>query len=156
MSRKKQQDEAKGASQMLESDAKASCLDAVLASEEALVPSSGFLAYVMERVEDETRMPEPIPFPWKRALPGFVLAAAAGGWGAVEFVRLGVPAIKAGVQAELAAPAVPLRAFRLLPFHGAALGSAPMEQAGWVAMALGVSLASWLLARLLVGRSHSV
>jgi hypothetical protein len=30
----------------------------------------------------------------------------------------------------------------------------PMEQAGWVGLALAVSLASWLLARRLAGRSE--
>jgi hypothetical protein len=30
----------------------------------------------------------------------------------------------------------------------------PMEQVGWVALALAVSLASWLLARRLAGRSE--
>jgi hypothetical protein len=126
-------------------------LDAMLASEEALVPSSGFLAAVMERVDEVARMPEPIPFPWKRALPGFVLATAAAGWGAVEFVRSGIPAIKSGMQTELPAPAVHLPAL-----HAALSGSSPIGQAGWVAMALGVSAASWLLARLLVGRSQAL
>ena len=149
MSTKNQQDKIKGSSRMDEHHAASLRLDTILASEEALIPSSGFLAAVMGRVEDETRMPEPLPFPWKRALPGFVLATAAAGWGAVEFVRLGIPAIKAGVQAGLAAPAVHLPAL-----HAAASGSGSLEQAGWVAMALGVSLASWLLARLLVGRSR--
>jgi hypothetical protein len=54
-------------------------LDAILASEEAIVPSSGFLAAVMESVQDESRAPAPIPFPWKRAVPGFVLAVAVFG-----------------------------------------------------------------------------
>jgi hypothetical protein len=150
MSTKNQQDKIKGSSQMDEHHAASLRLDTILASEEALIPSSGFLAAVLGRVGDETPMPEPIPFPWKRALPGFVLATAAAGWGAVEFVRLGIPAIKAGVQAELTAPAV-----HLPVLHGAASSSAPIEQAGWVAMALGISAASSLMARLLVRRSHS-
>jgi hypothetical protein len=29
----------------------------------------------------------------------------------------------------------------------------PLQQAGWVALALGISLASWLLARRFAGRS---
>ena len=56
---------------------------AILASEETIVPSSGFLAAVMERVQEESCAPAPIPFPWKRAIPGFVLAAAVFGWGGV-------------------------------------------------------------------------
>ncbi len=113
-------------------------LDRILASEEPLVPSSGFLAAVMERVQEEAGAPPPIPFPWKRALPGFVLVAGVFGWGGVELVRLGLPALK---QTTLATPHLP---------PGLVI---PFEQAGWVALALALSLASWLLARRLAGRS---
>ncbi|MDR3774049.1 MAG: hypothetical protein P4L26_11910, partial [Terracidiphilus sp.] len=40
-------------------------VDRILSSEEAFVPSSGFLAAVMDRVEQEAAAPPPIPFPWK-------------------------------------------------------------------------------------------
>jgi hypothetical protein len=60
-------------------------LDNVLAEEGQVVPSSGFVASVMEAVRREASTPPPIPFPWTRALPGLavcvailVLAAAAG------------------------------------------------------------------------------
>ena len=59
-------------------------LDRILATEEDLVPSSGFAASVMDRIREETTAPPPIPFPWKRAVPGIVLAAGEFGWGAVE------------------------------------------------------------------------
>jgi hypothetical protein len=113
-------------------------MDRILAREEELVPSSGFLAAVMERVEEESRAPAPILFPWKRALPGFVLAAVVFGWVGVELVRWG---LKATREILLATPHLP-----------AALVQ-PIEQVGWVALALGASLASWLLARGFVGRS---
>jgi len=45
-------------------------------SEEEILPSSGFAASVMEAVRREAAAPPPIPFPWKRALPGAVFAAA--------------------------------------------------------------------------------
>ncbi len=117
---------------------KSTTLDAILATEEAIVPSSGFLAAVMERVEDESRAPAPIPFPWKRALPGFVLTVGVFGWGTEELVRLGAPALKAH---PMAMPHVSFAMTR------------PLEQAGWVALALGISLASWLLARRLASGS---
>jgi len=51
-------------------------IEAILAGEAELVPTSGFLASVMESVQQEASAPPPIPFPWKTALPGFLLAAA--------------------------------------------------------------------------------
>lgn len=110
----------------------------ILASEEELAPSSGFLAAVMERVEQEARTPPPIPFPLKRAMPGFVLAAGVLVWFGVELVRLGIPAIQGG---QFAPPHLPTNLIQ------------PVEQAAWVTLALGLSFASWLLARRLAGRS---
>jgi hypothetical protein len=52
-------------------------LDRILASENQIVPSSGFAASVMDAVRREAATPPPIPFPWKRALPGFVLGVVA-------------------------------------------------------------------------------
>jgi len=113
-------------------------IDRILASEEELVPSSGFLASVMDRVEQEAAAPPPIPFPWKRAIPGILLAGGVFGWGAVALVRAGLPAV----------PVVPLT----LPQLSTAL-RLPLEQAGWTALALAASLFSWLLSRRLAGRS---
>jgi len=113
-------------------------VDRILAGEEELVPSSGFLSSVMERIGEEAAAPPPIPFPWKRAVPGMVLAAGVFGWGAFELVRHGVSAA--------AGPGLSL------PRLGFAIGP-PLEQAGWVALALGVSGLSWLLSRRLAGRS---
>jgi hypothetical protein len=146
MSNRDQQAKANGIapvynSQTLDSDAASVGLDAMLASEDALIPSSGFLAAVMERVEHETRMPEPIPFPWKRALPGFVLAGAAAGWGALEFIRAGIPALKAAISTAENPPTIHLPAF-----HG---------QTAWVALSFGVSLASWMVASRFM-RRHSI
>jgi hypothetical protein len=112
-------------------------IEAILASEEELIPSSGFLASVMERVQEEAVAPPPIPFPWKRAIPGVLATSGIFVWGAVELIRHGLPA--------LSAPTLPL------PHLPAAL-DVPVEQAGWVALALGATLLSWLLSRRLAGR----
>lgn len=112
-------------------------VEAILSSEEELIPSSGFLASVMERVEEESAVPPPIPFPWKRAIPGMVLAAGVFGWSLLELTREGLPA---------------LNSLLLTPPHLPAALVAPVESAGWVTLALGVSLFSWLLSRHLVGR----
>lgn len=112
-------------------------IDQILATEGELIPSSGFMASVMERVEEEAAAPAPIPFPWKRAIPGIVFATGVFGWGAVEMVRVGFPAV---------------HTLPLPPPHLSAGSMHSVESAGWVAMALGVSLLSWLLSRRLAGR----
>ena len=50
-------------------------LDQILL-EEALLPSSGFAASVMEAIEEQATQPAPIPFPWKLALPGLAALLA--------------------------------------------------------------------------------
>ncbi len=113
-------------------------IDAILATEEALIPSSGFLASVMESVREEAATPPPIPFPWKRAVPGILLAGGVFAWAAVELFRYGLPAVNW---------------ILLTPPHLSAALERPLEEAGWVALALGASLLSWLLSRRLAGRS---
>jgi len=94
------------------------------------------LASVMERVREEAAAPPPIPFPWKRAVPGFVVAAGVMGWGVVEFVRFIGPAVAA---VKLSQP------------HVSAGLARPLEQAGWVAAALALSLVSYLFSRRVAG-----
>jgi hypothetical protein len=119
--------------------------ESILASEEPIVPSSGFLVAVMERVKEESAMPAPIPFPWKRALPGSLVAAAILGWGGVQFVRWGALTIK---EASFAVPHVSPSVVMAI--------TQPFAHAGWVALAAGISLASWLLARKIVGRPDAL
>ena len=111
-------------------------IDQILATEEPLLPSSGFLASVMQSVREEAAAPPPIPFPWKRVLPGVAFIAGLLGWGTFQLVRHGLPA--AGTV-SLALPHLSVAAVK------------PFESAGWVAGALGVSLLSWLLSRRLAG-----
>ena len=113
-------------------------VDAILATEEELIPSSGFLGNVMENIRNEAAAPPPIPFPWKRAIPGILLAGGVFAWSAVVLFRYGLPPVSG----------IPL----IQPQHLAAL-ERPIEETGWVALALGVSLLSWLLSRRLAGRS---
>ena len=42
-----------------------------------ITPSSGFAHSVMDAVRSETTAPQPIPFPWRRVLPGLVAVAVA-------------------------------------------------------------------------------
>ena len=113
-------------------------IDRILATEEELIPSSGFVASVMESVRDEAAAPPPIPFPWVRAVPGMILTAGVLGWGAVELIRSGLPA---------------LREVSLTPPQLSATVMRPLEEVGWIALALGLSLLSWLLSRRLAGRT---
>ncbi|MGB6689870.1 MAG: hypothetical protein WBE76_18695 [Terracidiphilus sp.] len=113
-------------------------VDQILAGEDETVPSSGFAASVMERIESEAAIPPPIPFPWMRALPGMLLAAGGFGWCIFELARLGFAS-----ASHAPAPS----------FHLTAALDRPLEQAGWVALALGASLASWLVSKRMAGRS---
>jgi uncharacterized membrane protein len=51
-------------------------LDRMLMEREEIAPSSGFVASVMEAVQQEAAAPAPIPFPWKWALPGLIVTVA--------------------------------------------------------------------------------
>jgi len=113
----------------------------ILAAEEKLIPSSGFMGSVMERVRQEAALPKPIPFPWKRAVAGILLAGGGFGWGVFEIFRLGLPAVDM--------PALRSLALTLPQLPPAFVG--PVEEVGWVAMALGISLLCWLLSRRLAG-----
>ena len=55
-------------------------LDRVLLREAEIIPSSGFARSVMAAVRSEAAVPPPIPFPWKRALPGLAACAVAIVW----------------------------------------------------------------------------
>lgn len=113
-------------------------IERILATEDELVPSSGFLTSVMESVRQEAALPPPIPFPWKWAAPGILLATGVFGWGCFELVHLGLPAVSAIPDA---------------PLHLSATVERSLEATEWVAVALGASLLSWLLSRRLAGRS---
>jgi hypothetical protein len=53
-------------------------LDTALGAEhDSILPSSGFADAVMFAVQADAAAPAPIPFPWKRAIPGLIGAAAA-------------------------------------------------------------------------------
>jgi predicted permease len=68
-------------------------LDHILAAEPPLVPTSGFLAAVMERVEEEAAAPAPIAFPWKRVLPAAVVAAGLALWSSLAALRFLLPTL---------------------------------------------------------------
>jgi hypothetical protein len=123
---------------MQRTEATIGAMDRILAAEEEIVPSSGFATAVMERVCEEAAAPVPIPFPWKRVAPGLVLVAGVFGWGARVAVRFAWPALHELAQNP---PHIPVAA------------ALSLEEAGWVVLALAVSLGSWMLSMRLVRRS---
>lgn len=106
-------------------------LDRILSRDQEVIPSPGFINSVMDSVRREALAPEPIPFPWKRALPGvasLVLALAllliAGG---TLFTR--------GIASQSQA--------LVLPFaYDKIVDAARSIRAGWIVLALLLSLAS--------------
>ena len=113
-------------------------IDRILAAEEELIPSSGFLAATMERVREEAACPKPIPFPWLRALPGIALGVSVLGWGGFEMVRAGLNSAR---ETSFVQP------------HLTAVNVHALEPVGWVAVALVVPLISWIFSRRIAGKS---
>jgi len=109
-------------------------IDRILSREDEILPSSGFAVSVMAAVRSEAAAPLPIPFPWKRALPGLVVAGLALALvlvaGIVAIVQLGRASTTAQFSTSLPSVMPPL-------FHGGT-GSAAI----WTAMALLMTLVS--------------
>jgi hypothetical protein len=74
--------------------------DRTLSSEQEIIPSSGFVASVMDAVQREATAPPPVPFPWKRALPGLLAASVA-------LIALFVAGVALFTQASTPQPAPP-------------------------------------------------
>jgi hypothetical protein len=98
--------------------------DEILSRQDEIVPSSGFVASVMETVQQETAAPAPIPFPWKRALPMFVAMLAA--------LTMLVAGIVELFRAPYAFVSTKTAAFTI----GPVLSAADKGHAGWIALAL--------------------
>jgi len=113
-------------------------LDRILGSaQQDVVPSSGFTRSVMEAVQREALVPPPIPFPWKRALPGMAAAAFALVWVVVEAIKQ----VGSAPAAPVFAVTMPLT---LMPI---------LEAGGWSLLALLVAFASVKLSMRLVSGS---
>lgn len=111
-------------------------LDQILAGEETLLPSSGFLSGVMERMQAEAAAPAPIPFPWRRVLPGLLAIAALLGWAGYNCLGPLLAVLRNfSISAQLNAPE----------------GSSGLDAEVWIAAAFLVAFFSWLFARRING-----
>ena len=111
-------------------------IDRVLASQDSIIPSSGFAASVMEAVRRDAEAPPPIPFPWKRALPGLIYCMGA----LVTFFTVGFskPGRGTGLSNTLT------RGFDAAKDAGV----------GWIVVALVISLASVVVSMRVAGRRN--
>src|SRR5258708_39561338 len=119
-------------------------INSILSRKDEILTSSGFTVCGMDAVRCEAAAPPPIPFPWKRALPGLVVAGLAlmlvlvGGVAAIA--QLGKATTP---QLSMSIPSVPPPIF-----HGG-IGSAAI----WTVLALLVAFVSVKLSiRLTSGR----
>ena len=112
-------------------------IERILSREDEILPSSGFAVSVMDAVRREAAVPPPIPFPWKRALPGLVVGAFAVALvlvaGVVALAQLG--RASAPAQFSMSLPSV------LPPTLHGGIGSSAI----WTAMAL---LVAWVSVKL--------
>jgi hypothetical protein len=115
-------------------------LDQILSREEEILPSAGFSARVMDAVRSEAAAPPPIPFPWKRALPGLVAVGLALGAVLVGFAEV--------VRAALATPPAAMQTPAIQPLLHATLHAGVVQ----IGLALLVSLAALKLSMRLTAR----
>lgn len=119
-------------------------LERILSKEEEIIPSSGFVASVMDAVRQEASAPAPIPFPWKWALPGLVVCVGLIVFCLVRFIAGG-----AQVGSSVAAGFSFERFLEMIPHRSV---DAPIALGiEWGALALLLSLFSvWLSMRISV------
>ncbi len=121
-------------------------MDRILSREDEILPSSGFAVSVMDAVRREAAAPPPIPFPWKRALPGLVVGGLAL---AVVLVAGIVAIVQFGRTSTTAQFSLPSGIPPIFSLHGG------IESAAiWTGMALLATLVSVKLSmRLASGRT---
>ncbi|MFY9907909.1 MAG: hypothetical protein WAK62_22345 [Terriglobales bacterium] len=109
-------------------------MNRILSRDDDILPSSGFAASVMDAVRREAAAPPPIPFPWKRALPGVVVGGLVLVWILIAWIAdlsrlIGAPSsAKLSISSPSVAP---------LLSHG------NMESAaGWIGLGLLIAFLS--------------
>jgi len=102
-------------------------IDRILIEDPTLEPSSGFADSIMDAVRREAETPAPLPFPWRRVVPGLAVCLLA-------IVAATIAAIPApgGAEAEWA------------PLASRLEGTLLAQSTLWLAATL---LGSWLVVR---------
>lgn len=116
---------------------------ALASGRDSLLPSSGFSASVMAAIAHDASAPAPIPFPWKRALPGFAAIAVALALLVATLISmfLSAPSVPAAAQTNAVDSAA------LLPFlHSTQSANIVI----WTAVAIGAGIVSLVYFRRLL------
>lgn len=123
-------------------------IDRILSREDEILPSSGFAVSVMDAVRYEAAAPPPIPFPWKRALPGLVVGGFVLAMVFVGAVVAIAQLIRASANAHfsMSLPSV------LMPVFGVGLQRNLEIAASWTVLALLVAFVSVKLSMGLASR----
>lgn len=123
-------------------------INRILSREDEILPSSGFAVSVMDAVRREAAAPPPIPFPWKRALPGLVVGGFVLALVFITVVVAIVQSIRASATAHLSMslPSV------LTPILGLGLQRNLESAASWTVLALLVTFVSVKLSMRLASR----
>ncbi|MBV8896605.1 MAG: hypothetical protein JO051_08845 [Acidobacteriaceae bacterium] len=112
-------------------------IDRILSSEAEVIPASGFTESVMDAVRREADCPQPIPFPWKRAIPAMAVWIAVLALLALEFVHDIYKDPQATVPAQFLA-------WMTIPWSLWGAG------ANWIALGVGIALISLTAIRRLI------
>ena len=123
-------------------------INRILSREDEILPSSGFAVSVMDAVRREAAAPPPIPFPWKRALPGLVV----GGFVLALVFVTAVVAIAQLLRASTSAHFSMSLPSVLAPILGLGLQRNLEIAASWTVLALLVAFVSVKLSMRLASR----
>jgi len=121
-------------------------INRILSREDEILPSSGFAVSVMDAVRREAAAPPPIPFPWKRALPGLVVGGFVLAMVFVTVVAVSVQLIRSATSGHFSISLPPW----LTPILG--LQRNLEIAAGWTVLALLVTFVSVRLSMRLASR----
>lgn len=119
-----------------------------LASEhDPILPSSGFAASVMAAIAHDAGAPAPIPFPWKRALPGLAAIGVALALLLATLVSMGLSAPASSSAQASSAGAGAIGGAALFPFLHSTQGTNVVL---WTAVSIGACVISLVYFRRLL------